>query len=364
MGGWTWVFALVLIGAGAVEAALPANRMALFEALEGKAPSLLRLYFIPTAPFKLDWDTPRQLLMSVVKTTTLNGSHPIGHVSVEVQYQGQDDAEHHMFTGATDRDDNVGQTLLIKNDIGFSILERAWPGILENEASLKKSLTARVKKADRLSVATFLINDEAALRLLEYIKALRADTNPRYYGFAARPMKSEGAGCSAFGASFVQQIGALTPALKAAWSQSVRVPLCLMAGHAGVEKISVAKVLVSSKAGRWAKPEEPHMLLEFFDPDLMHAWVNKVVSAPGEVDGMTAQLDPALPKLLDQRYQLGGLAQKNVKAILVDLRDVQAPTGPVLTGAPALKKMTDTTIETVTRTDAPTAPNGSFEIRP
>lgn len=362
LGGWTRVLALVLIVAGAAEAALPTNRMALFERLEGKAPSLLRLYFIPTAPFKLDWDTPRQLLLSVVKTTTLNSTHPIGHVAVEVQYQGLDDAEHHAFTGATDRDRGVGKHLLLKDEIGFGILERAWPGVLENEASLQRSVTARVQKADRLSVATFLINDAAALRLLDYVKTLRADTNPRYYGFAARPMRSEGSGCSAFGASFVDQIGALTPALKAAWSQSVRVPLALIGGR-GVDKISVARVLVSGKASRWARPEEPHMFLEFFDPDLMHAWVNKVV-ATGDAQGLTAQVDPELPKLLDQRYHLGGLAQKNVKAILVDLRDVQAPEGPVLQGAPALKKMSDTTIETVTRTDAPVAPNGSFEIRP
>jgi hypothetical protein len=354
---------LFVLGPGTVLAALPLARMLGFESLhEGAGPSLVRLYFIPTAPVKLKWGTPRQLLISTVKAGLFNSSHPIGHVAIEVQLKGQDTPETHVFTGATDLHDNAGRHLLLKDEIGFSILERAWPGVLETETNLAKSIRARAPHRDRLAVATFLISDDAAQRLLEYHRALVADPNPRYYGFGARPRRSEGSGCSAFAASFMEQIGLMDPALRAAWSQSVRVPLSLMAGYLGNKTISVARAIASSAAGAWAKPSDPHMFLEFFDPDLMFDW--KLHAAPGQHGGLTVQPDPELPKYLDHRYGLAGQAARNVKAIVIDARDVPTPGGPVFIGVPAVAPVPGTTLPTVIRTDKVVSPNGSFEIRP
>lgn len=361
------VFACALaMSAQPASAALPA-RIQNFEELffaRSDPPSLVRLYFIPTAPVRLKWGSPRQLLITTVEASALNSSHSIGHVAIEVQLRGSDDPAHHIFTGASDLEANVGRRLLLKEDLAFSILERAWPGVLETEANLARSVAARAKHKGRLAVATFLINDAAAERLLEYHRALRADTNPRYYGFGARPLRGEGSGCSAFGASFLQSAGLLDPAIKAAWSQSVRVPLSLMAGYLGQPKISVLRALASSAAGSWAKPADPHMHLEFFDPDLMARWAESLHATPSEVSGLPVQPDLELPKLLDRRYQLEGLAERNVKAIVIDAREVQAPAGAIFTGAPALLTMPDTKIPTVTRRDKVVSPNGSFEIRP
>lgn len=344
----------------------PVDRLRGFDRLhaEGRQPSILRLYFMPTAPIKLDWDTPRQLLLSTVKASAFNKSHPIGHVSVEVQLQGLDDSEHHVFTGASGSVAGASKTLLLKDDLGFSILERAWPGLMEVEADLAKSLDDRAKHAGRMAVATFLINDDAARRLIEYVRTLRADPTPKWYGFAARPQRGEGSGCSAFGASFLDEIGALNPALRRAWSREVRVPLILMAGYLGQARIGLAKAVVHKAAHVWAKPSDPHMLLQCFDPDLMFEWTLRALAAPGEIDGLVVQPDTATPRLLDARYKLGGQAERHVKAVVIDAREFVAPTGPVLNGAPALLQMNDTRIPTVIRRDKVVGANGSFEVRP
>lgn len=355
------------LGVYTARAALPWGQIQRFGELHtprAQPPSVVRLYFMPTAPVKLKWGTPRQLLLTTIEATALNRSHPIGHVAVEVQCRGLDDPEHHVFTGASDLQSGAGRQLLLKDELAFSILERAWPGVLETEADLAKSVVDRTRSRDRLAVASFLISDESAGRLLDYHRALQADTHPRYYGFGARPRRGEGSGCSAFGASFLEQIGLLDASLRAAWSQSVRVPLSLMAGYLGHPRIKVAVALISHAAAAWASPGDPHMRLEFFDPDLMFQWTLRLHASGGDLHGLPVQPDPELPRALDRRYHLDGLAARNVKAILVDAREVPTPTGPIFTGAPALSPMSDTSIPTVIRSDKVVSPNGSFEIRP
>lgn len=360
------ICALCVCAAGAF-AALPLARVQNFEELffaRSDPPSLVRLYFIPTAPVRLKWGSPRQLLLSTVQASLFNKSHPIGHVAIEVQYRGLDTPEFHAFTGASSAQGGESRTLLLKDDLAFSILERAWPGMMETEDDLKVSIHERTAKKHRLAVATFLISDETAKRLLDYHKALRADLNPRWYGFGARPRRSEGSGCSAFGASFLEVAGLLTPALQAQFSQTVRVPLVLMAGYNGTPRISLARAVAHRAAGAWARADEPHMLLEFFDPDRMFAWAMAKHAAPGVSEGYDVQPDAELPKILDRRYNLGGLAVKNVKAVTIDAREVATPTGPLLLGEPALTPMSDTSIPTVIRRDKVVGADGSFELRP
>lgn len=331
-------------------------------AFAGPSPSLVRLYLIPTAPVALGWDSPRALLLTTLEATLLNKSHPIGHVAIEVQRAG--DPAHHAFTGASAAQPGVGRTLLLNDRLGFAILERAWPGVLETGADLAQSVKDRAKHRGRLAVATFLISDAAADRLLAYHAALASDARPRYYGFGARPRRGEGSGCSAFGASFLELAGAMDRDMRAAWTRTVRVPLELMAGYAGQTKITIARMLASKKANRWANALEPHMLLECFDPDLMFDWAMGLHADPTGAPGWTVARDPELPKLLDRRYGLDGLAAKNVKAVVIDARHVPVPAGPIFTGAPAVAPVGDSTIPTVARTDKVVGPDGSFEIRP
>lgn len=131
--------AVALATALACHAAAPLARVANFRALHparADAPSVLRLYLIPTAPIKLKWGSPRQLLLTTIETAVVNSSHPIGHAAVEVQYRGLDDAEHHVFTGASDVGSGAGRQLLLEDQLGFSILERAWPGLLSQPTEM------------------------------------------------------------------------------------------------------------------------------------------------------------------------------------------------------------------------------------
>ena len=345
-------------------AVVPFARIQNYQALDGAPPSLVRLYLIPTSPVHLDWSTPRKLLLTTIEASLINKDHPIGHVAIEVQYRGLEDAEHHIATGASGSQSGISRQLLLKDDLAFSILERAWPGMLENPDDLAVAVRERAPHKNRLAVVTWLISDASCQRMLDYYHALVADQNPRYYGFGARPRRGEGSGCSAFGASFLEQAGLVDAPLRAAWTLTVRVPLNLMAGYLGNARIPLKNALASRHSAHWAAPADPHMLLELFDPDVMYRWATHLHATPGDSSGLLVQPDLALPRLLDSKYQLNGAAERNVPAIVIDARDVPTPTTPIFLGPPSLKPMTDTQSPTVIREDKVVSPNGSFEVRP
>lgn len=356
---------VIVLIAGSARAVAPLERVESFEKLHtGDPPSVMRLYLMPTAPAKLDWGSPRRLLLSTLKATLLNPDHPIGHVNIEVQYRGQEDAAHHLFTGATDQESGASRRLLLKDGLAFSILERSWPGRLEGDQESSAAIANRCKRRNRLAVVTFIISDATCQRLLDYVHALRTDSTPRYYGFSARPRRGEGSGCSAFGASFVELIGVMDPALRGAWGRTVRVPLSLMAGYLGRPSIGVTRAALSPAAAAWAAPEDPHMLLECYDPDRMFDWAVHSNVAPGEIAGLPVQPDPAFPKELDRRYDLGGRAERNVRAVIVDAREVPTPAEPIFSGPQDLILMEGTHMPTVIRGGKVVSPNGSFEMRP
>ena len=351
------------LAASAAHAVLPLQQIENFQRLANEKPSVLRLYFMPTAPVKLKWTTPRALLLSTVEAIVLDRSHPIGHVNVEVQLRGQDDADHHVMTGATDAGNGMSRQLLLKDEVGFSILERAWPGTLETPADMDKSIVDRAKYKDRLAVVTFLISDATAQRMLDYSHKLLSETSSLFYGFTARPRREEGSGCSAFGASYVELMGLMDDDLKAQWCRNVRVPLSLMAGY-GHDKINIAKAVCTHAASAWALPTEPHMALQCFDPDLMFDWTVGLHDKPAEFHGLAVHTDPDLPRDLDAKYHLNGIAEKNVKAILSDARDVPTPTDPIFQGPRDLDPIPGTSLPTVIRGHKVLSADGSFDLKP
>jgi hypothetical protein len=231
-------------------------------------PSELGLYFIPS-PFGIDWATPSSLAMTAAKNKFSFKSHFMGHVWVEIKC-----GDKHELTGmVAARPDYLNQILIQQRGLG--VLYHSFEGRLETKSDIEAE-RKELYQEGRINFVKFNLNPSQCNRVFQYATEYRKQNVGRYYGLANRPRWGEGSGCSAFGASFVDVLNILDHDMKLSWSQSVKIPLELAGPPVREETVSIFKILTHSKS--WAKDNEPHKLLTFWDPDLMYKWVNKKIS--------------------------------------------------------------------------------------
>lgn len=294
------------------------------------APNYLRLHVFPARPTPILWHTPQALLTSLVAGLVTNRPHGIGHVSVEVKC-----GERHEWVGAVSESPAISRRLLLEDGLAFSVLERAWAGRLETEGEIRGAVAAAREKHDALSTVTFLVSARTYARVLNFLDLYRADSRPKYYGFAARPRYFEGSACTAFGAAFLEVAGLFSEDVRRAWLNEVRVPFALMPPRNGRASMSVLEASFDPAIVRWAEAVEPHMRLRFYDPERVHRWVR-------EMDGFAH----------DPREEGGRLA------VVLDRTWVPVPDEPLFRSEPQLVPMD---FGTVGR--GPVV-GGSFELSP
>ena len=263
----------------------------------------LTLYFYPSPG--LSWKSPRSLALGVLKSKLLGSERQIGHVTVEVSCEGN--KPFHFFTGASqiDRD---SPRLLFREGYGLGILFHDFPGYGEDSAELLPELEKRYQSGN-LSFIHFKINAPTCRRLETYLKEYKDRGYDKHYGLSNRPLFCEGAGCSAFGASFLEVAGLLDPIFTKHWSMKVRVPRELIGGPLTHQYVPFTRILW---ADRWAEENEPHQSLFFWSPDQMHEWVRKTWAQASQVG---AHYKP------EMRGKAVGLE--------IDRRNTPTPSGPI-----------------------------------
>jgi hypothetical protein len=217
-----------------------------------------------------------------------------------------------MQTGMTTANDSEERELLLWKKIGLGILFHTFEGRLQQEREIENDLEARFKNG-KVSWITFKIRELTCLRLAQYYDEYRGNEYDRYYGLPLRPLYREGAGCSAFGASFLEVAGLLEPEFRDHWTREVRVPLELIGDPSSGKEVGLMTLLFGDRAKRWAESNEPHKSVFFWDPDLMHRWV----VAKWHLE----QRSPSTEYLRERRGKALGL--------VVDRREVSTPTGPI-----------------------------------
>lgn len=227
----------------------------------------MSLYFKPS-PKGYDWSSPSAVLKSAVKNKLSFDSRFMGHVFVELRCGDQ-----YELTGMSGKSlDPVTQLLV--NQRGLGILYHSFEGELEKTSELKDELNALLSEG-KVTYTKFLLNEGQCKRATEYLTQYREKNVGRYYGLANRPRYGEGAGCSAFGVSFLEVTGVMEQEMKDNWSQSIYIPLELAGPPVTDEGVSLFKILTSGD--KWATDKEKHKLLTFWNPDKMNAWVKKKV---------------------------------------------------------------------------------------
>jgi hypothetical protein len=252
------------------------------------ATSSLTLYFIPS-PKGMDWSSPANLAWSALKNRISFQSRFLGHVFAEVQC-----GQNRDITGMVGKRFDYLNQLLIQSR-GLGVLYHSFEGGLEVAQEVDEEIKDLSETGERLNFVKFLLNEGQCQRLMTYLKEYREKNVGRYYGLANRPRYGEGAGCSAFGASFTEVAGVLDLDIKEAWSHTVNIPLAYAGPPLKEEGVSLFKLMMN--ASKWAKEDEPHQKLFFWSPDLMFDWVKSklakssvekqfVVETRGKVQGI------------------------------------------------------------------------------
>jgi hypothetical protein len=243
--------------------------------------------------------------------------HEIGHVSVALSCESAHRSE---LTGMTTSDlgDHEEHDLLLKKKAGLGVLFHIYGGRLQRGAEVRRDLAERVPRG-RVSWLRFGLSKAACARLVRYLDEYRDRGYEARYGLPLRPLYGEGAGCSAFGASFLEQAGLLEgplgAELKAAWSGQVRVPESLIGADESPSgrRVSWLALLAGARGWRWARPAEPGREIFFWDPDLLNSWIRRTWARE--------RAHPTGRFVLEQAGRARGLA--------FDARNNAVPTGPL-----------------------------------
>lgn len=223
----------------------------------------LTLYFIPS-PLGLDWSSPKNLAFTALKNRLSLKPRFIGHVFVELSCGNETE-----LTGMVGKNFDYLNQLLIEQK-GLGILYHSFEGKLEDKADVDKEL-ADYFKTGHANFLTVKLNPSQCKRAKTYLTEYREKDVGRHYGLANRPRFGEGAGCSAFGTSFLDVLGILDEEMRLSWSQTVNIPLQYAGRPLREESINLLSLMLN--AGEWAKEDESHQKLTYWNPDRMHKWV-------------------------------------------------------------------------------------------
>ncbi len=233
----------------------------------------------------VDWSNPKNLAISVVKNELYkyfnNNDRLLGHVAIELKC-----GDKKVLTGMrAARGEN--RRMVLTEGSGYGVLFHVFPGALEKEEDLQKEIKRKQTSAEVHSIR-YTINESQCNQMWQHYENHLKQKGEFNYGFPLNTLAGEGAGCSAFGVSFLQIAKLENPEHLKAWSGNVWVPEELIgpyntkrylsahepthAPDGGGKPLSVLDIILSDKAKFWGK-ENQGKYLEFYDPDTMFRWI-------------------------------------------------------------------------------------------
>lgn len=231
----------------------------------------MTLYVIP--PKKpMNWESPRKLLFSyghsyVAKTKYKDFQHPLGHIIVELK-----DSCHHTVLGMVSKSPRPLSTMVWRDGYGLGVLFAVSPGELREGSRNTDDIQSRYADGD-ISYIRFKISQEAFNRLWQYQQEYQEFGYDSIYNGLNKPREGSGAGCSAFGVSYIDIAGLMPGEIIRDWQVSVQIPNKLIGGPMGEHKrVGLAKILWNNK---WAKPESNDAVpISYYEPIKMFRWIN------------------------------------------------------------------------------------------
>jgi len=242
------------------------------------AENSLTLHII-RSPNGLDWSTPKKLARTVVLNALSPKNRMIGHVAIELKCEGSAEKQVvHEVTGTANKDSSIYSKQILFKRMGFGVIFDTYAGVLESKEELLKEFEKKYnkKRRNRITFIKHLINGETCYRLKTYLEEYRKSGYGNFYGLPLRPLQREGAGCSAFGVSFLTNAGLMREEFKDNWTYDLKVPSDLIGGKYhpdGSNKVSLFNLYFLQKSkNKWASKGEDYKRIFFWDPDTMYQW--------------------------------------------------------------------------------------------
>lgn len=271
--------------------------------------SSLNLYFIPS-PFGINWESPKKLFQSMIFNYFSFRPHFMGHVAIQVSCTDLANDTHNFITGMSSQKLSAADSIFLDHS-GLAVMFIKNPGRFDDPKESEQELIYRLKNPGSMSGVNFIkfkISPSACSRIAKYYDEYKKFDIKRYYTLYSRPLYGEGAGCSAYGASFLEVIGILNDEIKNGWSYTINLPNRLI-GRPFFDQNAYFWEIIT--ADSWAKSGEESTELFFWEPDKMFNWVN------------------AKLKVLNQNTPYKELKLFNTKGLVLDVSDVAVPVGPI-----------------------------------
>ncbi len=237
------------------------------------ASNTLKLYLFPT-PYNFNWSTPQKLARSVIKNTILPSKYAykssIGHAAVELKC-GE---TFYALTGMSMADKTEDSELILKEKIGLGVMFYPMKGRLQSQNELERDIKERLG-GDDISWVEYQINEITCHRLRTYLTIYRNENLDQVYGLVFNPRKKEGAGCSAFAVSFMQIAGILGDEHYLNWSRRLQTNKDLNAYNGTADSTSIFKMAAGINSKSWANHSSNSIPIFFWEPNLMHQWVER-----------------------------------------------------------------------------------------
>lgn len=201
------------------------------------------------------------------------GKFGIGHVFIEVSCDTRSGQKETLFTGMTSRGTDEERDLILNQGYGMGVLLHSYKGKMQAHNFVKNWLKL-VGRMSRTRGLTYLVNNKSCQRMLEWAHEFYRWGHSQVYGLFNRPRYGEGAGCSRFAVSFMDVAGLLTDEHTKNWRRIINIPASTVGGPLTNNVINIWDAFEDFPTS-WAKSDEPHFQIEFWDPDLMALWVDQ-----------------------------------------------------------------------------------------
>ncbi|ASD63839.1 hypothetical protein [Bdellovibrio bacteriovorus] len=226
------------------------------------------------APAPLNWQSPGRLVRSMTKNLSaqVDGKdypHPISHVNIRLQC-GWEKPVYRGMTSIKSNGAYLWDFLMKGVSLDTMLINQTGRSYTEQEI-----LTWLKPLTEKGYVRQFrlILNSDQCTRLRRYVDLYQSTGLINIYGgLRSDPLLGQGAGCSAFAASFLRVLDLDSTKLRQAWQRTLRIPLELLSVKHERARISFLGYL-RGKDRPWASPQEPHILLKFWDPEKMFHWV-------------------------------------------------------------------------------------------
>lgn len=257
----------------------------------------LTLHLYPSTR-RIDWDSPTTLARSTLRSTAAGlgreATMDLGHVAVSVQC-----GEEARWGGMSRRDKGESVKLVLRKGAGLGTLLHNFQGKMDTREAIEGWDAVHAERGT-LRIVDFTITPEQCSDLVVHMDDYLAAGQQHNYGLVNSPFNSDGAGCSAFAASFVEVAGILDEPRRAAWSTTIAIPQDLIGRHHRTiyatadapmatpdpEAPRVGFLSMAVRRQSWADPDDASATpLFFFSPDFMYDWADAMLSRVGAPGG-------------------------------------------------------------------------------